>query len=210
MDDKAFTINLLNPTLAKPAYWMSGSIKANASAASMRGSLYPYYSKYFKSNIDVTLVMYDSAGVETADAKLRTKSVYTIKLLKMIGGVTANNILIVKKGTKASITAVPNKVKSSTPLGGRFIISCMDSKGIEWKTNEIPYNSHYSTIQNTILNKIPFLTERVEVITSKKNAYAENGIEFLIYFRHLQADPEQCTITSGTSKQITGNSPVFV
>jgi hypothetical protein len=110
VDSGAFTVNLLNPTLSKPAYWRSGVIKANASAASMRGVLFPYYSKYFKSNIDVILVMYDKAGVVTTDSKLRTKSVYTIKLLRMINGVTANNILITKSGTKSNITAVPNKV----------------------------------------------------------------------------------------------------
>ena len=146
VDTGAFIINLLNPTLAKPAYWQSGSIKADASAATIKGALYPYYSKYFKSNIDVALVMYDNAGTVTTDAKVRTKSVYTVKLLKMIGGVTANNILITKKGTKASITAIPNKVKSSAPIGGKFIVACKDSKGIEWKSNEINFNSHYSGI----------------------------------------------------------------
>jgi hypothetical protein len=77
-------LNLLNPTIAKPTYWATKNISTNASAATMRGVLFPYYSRYFGSNISVTLVQYDKAGNVTADKKLVTKNVYTIKLLRMI------------------------------------------------------------------------------------------------------------------------------
>jgi len=49
--------------------------------------------------------MYDKNGVETLDSKLSYKNEYSVKLLKMINGVTASNIIAVKKGTKATITA---------------------------------------------------------------------------------------------------------
>jgi len=49
--------------------------------------------------------MYDENGVETSDSKLSHTNEYTVKLLKMIKGVTASNIIAVKKGTKATITA---------------------------------------------------------------------------------------------------------
>lgn len=65
------------------------------------------------------------------------------------------------------------------------MIQCKDSKGVEYKTPEMKFNSHSSTVQNHILNSIPFLTERVEVINIKKYAYLENGVEMLLYFRGL-------------------------
>jgi len=170
------------------------------SAATLRGALYPYYSKYFGSNISVTLVMFDKAKKETTDIKKRYKSVYTIKLLKMINGVTANNIIISKKGTRSNISARAAKVRSSLPLSGNYIIACKDSKGVEWKTDEIPTNAHYSQIQNAILNKIPHLTERVQVMTTKTHGYTQNGVEFLMYFSGLNSDPEQCTIEKGRKK----------
>ena len=90
--------------------------------------------------------MYDKAKNVTTDIKKRYKSVYTVKLLKMISGVTANNIIVSKKGTRSNISARAAKVRSSLPLSGNFIIACTDSKGIEYKTDEIPTTAHYSFI----------------------------------------------------------------
>ena len=147
VDGGKFILNLLNPTSKpKPTYWASGSISANATAAQLRGALFPYYSKYFKSNISVTLVMKDKNGVETTDKKLSYSSEYTVKLLKMINGVSASNIIVVKKGTKATITAKAAVVKSSVPLTGNYLIQCTDSKGVEYKTPEMKFNSPHSTV----------------------------------------------------------------
>ena len=52
----------------------------------MSGILDDYFLKYFKSKIDVVKVDFDANDVETDQAELVVKSVYTVKLRKLING----------------------------------------------------------------------------------------------------------------------------
>jgi len=62
--------------------WASEKINANSTAAQLRDLLNNFFNEGARtgSNINVSLVMTDSAGAVTTNAALSKKNVYTIKL----------------------------------------------------------------------------------------------------------------------------------
>jgi len=71
----------------------------------------------------------DANGAETDVAGDKKSLKYKITLNKLIKDFSSNAISITKVTTKSSFTIItPQKsIKSSTPIAGSYIISCVDS-----------------------------------------------------------------------------------
>jgi len=91
--------------------------------------------------VNVRRTYLDADGTETDVAANKTSLKYYITLRKLINDVSTNSISIVKTNTTAAFTVVKpeNGVKSSAPLAGSYIITCVDNSGVSWSTDEIPY-----------------------------------------------------------------------
>lgn len=67
-DSGSYNLNFLNPT-TKPASLVTyGPISTKASAKNFRDLIYPYYAKFFGTDISVILTMYDANQNITTDA----------------------------------------------------------------------------------------------------------------------------------------------
>jgi hypothetical protein len=106
-DAGAYKLNFLNPTTKPASYWQSGAIAANANAGTFKNAISGYYSKFFGSDIDVTLSMYDATSTLTTDSTLATSFTYTIVLRKMINGLSINAATVTKVDSKSTFTLVP-------------------------------------------------------------------------------------------------------
>ena len=74
----------------------------------MKGSIQGFFtdSKRTGSNISVTLVMTDSAGVVTTNSALSTKNVYTIKLMRRIKGFSFTSASAIPYGSISSTVSI--------------------------------------------------------------------------------------------------------
>ena len=91
---EAWKIEVLNPngdkfrlglkTASMADYWYSGGMACNLSASQMKSAISGYFSKYFGTDLYVTLTMYDSAGVVTTVTANSKKNVYSVQLAKRI------------------------------------------------------------------------------------------------------------------------------
>jgi hypothetical protein len=106
-DSGSYKLNILIPTITPASYWQSVAISANTNANGFYKGISGYYSKYFNSNIDVTLQMFDAANTLTTNATLATTYTYTVKLSKMINGVSFNGATVSKVSTSSAFSLVP-------------------------------------------------------------------------------------------------------
>lgn len=130
---------------------------------------------------------------------------------KLINGLSANAVSITKVTTQSLFSVTPPSLgtTSSAPIAGSFIINCVDSLNTSWDTLEIPFNTGENWIANHITSKIPFLADKIEVAPDYQFLYKDNGVSFNIRFSGLKAQTPLCTIKSGVTAPITGNTPSF-
>lgn len=83
---------------------------------------------------------------------------------------------------------------SSTPLSGKYTITCTDKEGVEWTTNPIAYNSWTMSVTNDILNTIPFLADRIKITDDGAFPYAENGVSKVMELFGVDYNPPVCSI----------------
>lgn len=83
----------------------SADISTTASAGDMKNAVKNYYSRnrFLKSGINVNMTMYDVDGNVTTVAENATQRVYHIVMTKLINGVSASKITMVKKTTKSDV-----------------------------------------------------------------------------------------------------------
>lgn len=129
IDGGTFKFNFLNPTTTPPSYWQSNPIAANASPNTVATEINGYTGKYFGGYVGVVRTQYDSTSAETTIAANVTSYKYSITLNKLINGVTANAVSITKVSTKSTIkVTIPILgIKSTAPIAGSYIISCVDA-----------------------------------------------------------------------------------
>jgi hypothetical protein len=150
--------------------WASGKINCNSNAGQMKSSIQGFFtnSKRTGSNISVSLVMTDSAGVITTNSALSKKNVYTVKLMKRIKGFSFTSATVLPYGSISSTVTIqgvsaPTSIASSPPLFGSFILICTDQAGVSYKTAPQPLNQWDRGLQLAIDESIPFLRGRVKV-----------------------------------------------
>jgi len=127
-DTGSYKLNFLNPTTKPASYWQSEAVKANANAGGFKSAIIGYYSKFFGTDIDVTLQMFDATSTLTTDSTQATTYFYTVSVRKMINGYSINAATITKVDSKSTFTVVPpiKGVKSSAPVNGTYAITCTD------------------------------------------------------------------------------------
>ena len=76
----------------------------NVSADTMRTTLDDYFQNIWGSNIYVFKVDYDESDVETEDADLVVKSIYTVRLRKLINGPSYTSAMILHDAMDAVVT----------------------------------------------------------------------------------------------------------
>ena len=144
----------------------------------------------------MTVTYYDESGdlLDSATDSYMWK--YTIKVLRLIDGYSANSISVSKISTAANINVVPpqNGQQSTIPLDGTYTITCTDEDEVEWSTPAMWYNTHQIWIQNSISNAIPFMADRIEVQDARTFSYKQNGVGINIIMSGINADVAQCTI----------------
>jgi hypothetical protein len=136
-DAGVYILTYKNP--ATDAYVPSEQIPCDASAAVFASAIREYYQDTVGSAISVTRVDLDAAGAPTLVAADVAGYRYEIEVIKLIEGVSTQQILVAKVSTAAQITVqTPIEVQtSSPPLGGAFIVTCKDKDGQVSATNEI-------------------------------------------------------------------------
>lgn len=167
----------------------------------------PFYNKI--SDILVTKVMYDIAGLETSDSSLAVQSKYTIKVLKRLNQDSFLFALSSRVDTFSTIT-INKLVQSSAPLAGKFTLNCPDPSNplVIYSTEPMNYDISISSLQNRIDSDIANLIGKVEVKAFKRanEEYYENGRRFTIMFREVEEDTPQCTIASDIAEPLTGGT----
>lgn len=145
-DEHPIKINFLDPTSLKPAFWTSEPFAANANANTFRSNIRDYFIDTFRSDISVVRTMHNDMGDETTDESLASTFTYTVKLLKMIEGVSANAVSVTKVDQLSQATFLatpPNRgIQSSKPLNGTYQLWCMDQYGQEYGTPDMNFNLH--------------------------------------------------------------------
>lgn len=152
IDAGTFKFNFLNPTTTPPSYWQSNAVAANAAASAVANEISGYTQKYFGGQVTVVRQQYDSTSAETTIAANVTSYRYTITMTRLINGVTVNAVSITKVTTKSTFTVTTPMlaIQSTPPITGSYVISCVDSAGISWSTNEIVFSTGEWSIQNAI------------------------------------------------------------
>lgn len=157
----------------------------------MKSQIVGFFNTNYGSGISVELEYYDNDGkvVETSDDAVLHR--YTVSLLKRIESFSFSTATFISGGTSASIVVTPpSEVQlSGAPIQGSYIITCTDESGINHSTDDISYNTGAATIQQRIIKSIPFLADKIEVISVDAYSYDVNGIKFMVDYRDYYADP---------------------
>jgi len=108
-------------------------MKANMGTTALYNGIKNYYARnrYIGSGIGINVTYYLANDTETTNKTESVKSVFHIRVKKLIKSTSASSITVVPITTKATITIdLPKDVqKSSTPLGGWYKIKCIDPEG---------------------------------------------------------------------------------
>jgi len=129
-----------------------------------------YLSKVYGAWCDATLKYEDAAGTVTTK-DLAKQYRYTIKLRKLIKGVSFNNFAIVQTGTSSQVSILDFTTKSSPPLEGNFIVSCPNADGSAFDSREFGVSHWAEGIQFYLNLDIPHLMQKIEVKDTGKCAY---------------------------------------
>lgn len=123
-------------------------------------------------------------------------AIYTISSGRRFTSYSFSSVTLLNDSSAATIiVSNPESVQlSGAPLAGYYTITCQDPNGIDWTTGDILYSADQASVELAITYAIPFLADKVDVLRTKKYAYVQNGIEYLLTFRDYLADPAQCTI----------------
>ena len=117
-------------------FWMSDEIEDNCSSSTMRNRIEGYFSAIWGSAIYVDKVDYDELDQETEDDSLVVKSIYTVKLRKLINGPSYTAASIIAEPMDATVTIGSQTVESTEPLSGSFKVTCPDPNGNILSTRE--------------------------------------------------------------------------
>jgi hypothetical protein len=139
------------------------------------------------------------------------KRVYTIKVNRLINGISASNILIAKSSTTSKITAETSTqlgMLSSKPLSGSYKVKCIDSEGFESISRDIPYDYNAIYAQKVIMESCDRLYDKIELLETNIG-YRENMIRWNVRFVGLNENPGQFEIISDDTKPLTGDNITF-
>ena len=156
-------------------------------------------------------VGYDADDVETDDADLAVKYVYTVTLRRRINGQSFNAALITKVDTSADIKIETPHQLSTAPLSGNFRIQCPDYDGNLFTTPDIGFNHYVPGIDSIMQASIPHLAFRMRVhnLYDYDLDYRQNMVIFAVSFDGIQGDVPTCEILDGEDTPISGNDVTF-
>jgi len=206
-DDGEFIMNFQD-TEDLTEYHSTWPITANGNLDHMWSKFSSYCGGRFGTWCRVAIEMYDDQDVITLDPALTVKNVITVELMRLITGPSTNNILIAKTSTASTITVeLPSEVQlSSTPLNGKYQIKCLDADGFTSLSQEIEWWHSANTIAERIFNGCDQFYDRLEVWETGVPDYRQNGIELIIKFQGLNADPGQFEVVSVDTDPLQGDN----
>lgn len=209
--DLKYILRFQNPNNPDPAtsWWNSKQISTRASAAVFKKEVEGWYWDIHRNHISVSLKHYDVDGFETDVEADQTSHIYTIKLSKMINGVTTSAIEAIKSTSKATflVTLPADGVQSFPPLNGHFTIKCPGSYGNNYQTKEISTRESEKGIEIALMRDCYQIYNKIEVWNVWKNRYYENGRLLRIRFTGYAYNPglyeaEQATVSPATGTNV--------
>lgn len=115
---KMYILRYQNPNTME--WWNTKQISTRASANDFKKKVEGWYKDTYNTYISVDLKHYDIDGFETAVEEDQHAHIYTIKLLKMINGVSVSVVEAIKSTSKATfLLTLPSDtdgVQSNPPL----------------------------------------------------------------------------------------------
>ncbi len=94
---------------------------------------------------------------------------------------------------------------SSTPLSGKFILTCVNADTSTADTTEISYDATPATVKEAIYVACPSYRDKIEIWTGTKYAYTANGREYYIKFFGISGDVPAFSLQSGVVTPLNGN-----
>jgi hypothetical protein len=137
-DKGTFRFQFTSPALKKTR---TDYIAANTSASGLSRMIKGYYNSVGVHPV-VSKKTFDASGAETDDSKLVVKTVFEIKIDRLVEKETTAAIQVLKGSSKAHIKIERNVVKSGPPLKGKFKVQCYDDKGYFSETKPISLNTN--------------------------------------------------------------------
>jgi hypothetical protein len=187
----------------------SREVTDNASASQVRWAIQDFYGSGYTVGSWVDVKKYETNDAFETVESGATKFVYTAKVMRAIDGPGWSSATIIKnKATTSTIAISALLTNSSPPLAGNFIISCANSDGNAFETREMSIWEDTDLMSLYLSWDIPHLMLKTHVYATTKYAYRQNGMEFVLVFQDLHADPAQCTIKSGTTTALTGGKTI--
>ena len=105
----------------------------------MANAIKGYFSNVWGSNIDVFKVDYDESDIVTEDSTLVVRSIYTVRLRKLINGPSYTTAMVLADPMDATVTIGMQTQDSTEPLSGSFVVTCPDENGNLFSTIEMTY-----------------------------------------------------------------------
>lgn len=142
-DGTDFVLSFQNPETL--SYTQSAPISTTSTNVGFRDAIAEFYKNTYTANVAVTSEHLDKDDkVLSRTHKDVVKRVYTIKLDRLIDGITTQNIMVAKTNTTANIQVeLPEDVqKSSTPVAGKYKIKCVSPSGEVSYTEEMNWDHH--------------------------------------------------------------------
>jgi hypothetical protein len=146
-DDGTFRFAFMNPTTFKKS--ASEEMRSNMSAGEISNSIKSYYNEVGVNPV-VTKINYDVEDNETDDAEAIVKSVFEIKIDRLITGITTDGVTVARATTKSELTFEHNVVVSGPPISGKYKVKCVYANGKFTTTKAMAWNTSAANIGRAI------------------------------------------------------------
>ena len=206
-DQKTFRLFYMRPDNGE--YWQSEEIIAGGDENQFKNAIKGFYQKLYNVEPIVTLKYYDEADTEvTAD---HPSGVYTYKYLiqtpTALESASVETIMLVPGTTEASIDIIYPEDEnqtgrerlSSPPISGTFYISCYNTDGNRYDTNDMDITTVTAkSFQKVLETDCSFLAGKISV-TELSTTYASRsmGVEFQVSFHGVAGHLNNYELKSG-------------
>lgn len=201
-DKGTFRITFMNPKTFKKE--VSEEMKANMSAAQISNSVKKYFNGAAGANPVVTKTNYDADNKVTEDAEKVVKSVYEIKLDRLINGQSAESMTLNKLSSKSEITLEPLVVKSGPPISGKYKIKCVYEDGAFSETKPMAWNTNHFNIFRGIGEGCMKMRDRIRIFNKAQFPSQTVGTAFYIDFNGYNGNVGQFEIVSDPDDPLVG------
>lgn len=190
--------------------WGTGVITDTGSIWHYRQQMVSFFSRIWGTNISIEQTRFDADDLETDDADLTVKSVYTVTLLRQINGPSFTMAMVVPEDGATSTMTIDIPYQQSTPpMSGKYKIMCPNEDGNPFYTREFNYNTEAQYVDFYTQLEIPHLQFKTYMRSTGKYPYSQSGVSLQIYFSDYHGEVPQCEIMSGENDPIVATDPTY-